>query len=55
MIAIRLTSNGNADWVYPVPLSLLQSCHGLGGVNVVLRGPGVALAACLPSARGKIV
>ena len=55
MIAIRLTYNGNADWVYPCPLSLLQSCHSLGGVKVVLRGPGVGLTACLSSARGKIV
>jgi hypothetical protein len=55
MIAIRLTYNGNADWVYPFPLSLLPSCHRLGGVKVVLRGPGVALTACLPSACGKIV
>ncbi len=54
MIAIRLTYNGNADWVYPFPLSLLQSCRSLGGVKVHLRGPGVALTACLPSARGKI-
>jgi hypothetical protein len=30
MIAIRLTSNGNLDWVYPVPLSFLQSCHSPG-------------------------
>ena len=43
MIAIRLTYNGNVDWVYPAPLSLLQSCHSLGGVKVVLRGPGMAL------------
>ena len=55
MIAIRLTYNGNADWAYPFPLSLLQSCHSLGDVKVHLRGPGVALTACLPSARGKIV
>jgi hypothetical protein len=27
MIAIRLTYNGNVDWVYPFPLSLLQSWH----------------------------
>ena len=39
MIATRLTYNGNADWVYPFPLSLLHSCHSLGGVKVVLRGP----------------
>jgi hypothetical protein len=55
MIAICLTYNGNVDWVYPFPLSLLQSCHSLGGMKVVLRGPGVALTACMPSARGKIV
>ena len=55
MIAIRLTYNGNVDWVYPFPLSLLQSWHSLGGVKVVLRGTGVALTACMPSARGKIV
>ena len=55
MIAIRLTYNGNVDWAYPCPLSFLQPCHSLGGVTVVLRGPGVALTACLPSARGKIV
>ena len=55
MIAIRLTYNGNADWVYPFPLSFLQSCHSLGGVKVVLRGPGVVLTACMPSACGKIV
>ena len=55
MIAIRLTYNGNVDWVYPCLLSLLQSCHRLGGVKAVLRGPGVALTACLPPARGKIV
>ena len=55
MIAIRLTYNGNANWVYPFPLSLLQSCHSLGGVPVALRGPGVALTACLPAAPGKIV
>ena len=55
MIAIRLTYNGNVDWVYPAPLSLLQSCHSLGGVKVVLRGPGMALTVCMPSARGKIV
>jgi hypothetical protein len=55
MITIRLTYNGNVDWVYPFPLSLLQSCHSLGGMKVVLRGPGVALTACMPSARGKIV
>jgi hypothetical protein len=46
MIAIRLTYNGNVDWVYPAPLSLLQSCHSLGGVKVVLRGPGMVLTAC---------
>ena len=55
MIAIRLTYNGNADWVYPFPLSFLQSCLSLGGVKVVLRGPGMVLTACMPSARGKIV
>ena len=55
MIVMRLTYNGNVDWVYPCPLSLLQSCHSLGGVKVVLRGPGVALTAGMPSARGKIV
>jgi hypothetical protein len=55
MIAIRLTYNGNVNWVYPFPRSLLQSCHRLGGVKAVLRGPGVALTACLPSAPGKIV
>jgi hypothetical protein len=41
MIAICLTCNGNVDWVYPFPLSFLQSCHSLGGVKVVLRGPGM--------------
>jgi hypothetical protein len=55
MIALRRTYNGNADWVCPFPLSLLQSCHRLGGVTVVLRGPGMALTAGMPSARGKIV
>ena len=55
MIAMRRTYNGNVDWVYPFPLSFLQSCHSLGGVKVVLRGPGVALTACMPSARVKIV
>ena len=55
MIAIRLTYNGNVDWVYPFPLSLLQSWHSLGGVKVVLRGPGMALTVCMPSACGKIV
>jgi hypothetical protein len=55
MIAIRLTSNGNLDWVYPFPLSFLQSCHRLGGGNVVLRGPAMALTAGMPSACGKIV
>ena len=55
MIAIRLTYNGNVDWVYPFPLSLLQSCHSPGGVKVVLRGPGMVLTACMPSACGKIV
>ena len=38
MIAIRLTYNGNVDWVYPFPLNFLQSCHSLGGVKAVLRG-----------------
>jgi hypothetical protein len=55
MIAMSRTYNGNVDWVYPFRLSLLQSCHSLGGVTVVLRGPGMVLTACLPSARGKIV
>ena len=55
MIAIRLTYNGNVDWVYPLPLSFLQSCHSLGGVKVVLRGPGMVLTACMQSACGKIV
>jgi hypothetical protein len=55
MIVIRLTSNGNVDWVYPFPLSLLQSCRSLGSVKVVLRGPGMALTVCVPSACGKIV
>jgi hypothetical protein len=55
MIATRLTYNGNVDWVYPFPLSLLQSCHSLGGVTVVLRGPGMVLTAGMPSACGKIV
>jgi hypothetical protein len=55
MIAIRLTYNGNVDWAYPFPLSLLQSCHSLGGVKVVLRGPGMILTAGMPSACGKIV
>jgi hypothetical protein len=56
MIAIRLTYNGNVNWVYPFPLSFLQSCHSPGvGVKVVLRGPGMVLTACLPSACGKIV
>ena len=55
MIAIRLTYNGNVDWVYPFPQSFLQSCHSLGGVKVVLRGPGMVLTACMPSACGKIV
>jgi len=53
MIAIRLTYNGNADWVDLFPLNLLQSCHSLGGVKVVLRGPGVVLTACLSSARAR--
>jgi len=34
MIAIRLTYNGNVDWVYPFPPSFLQSWHSLGGVKV---------------------
>jgi hypothetical protein len=55
MIAIRLTCNGNVNWAYPFRLSLLQSCHSLGGVKVVLRGPGVGLTVCMPSACGKIV
>jgi hypothetical protein len=55
MIAIRLTYNGNVDWAYPCPLSFLPSWHSLGGVKVVLREPGMALTACLPSARGKSV
>jgi hypothetical protein len=55
MIAIRLTYNGNLDWVYPFPLSFLQSCHSLCGVKVVLRGPGMALTACMSSACGKII
>jgi hypothetical protein len=55
MIAIRLTYNGNVDWVYRFPPSFLQSCHSLGGVKVVVRGPGMVLAACMPSACGKIV
>ena len=55
MIAIRRTHNGNVDWVYPFPLSFLQSCHRLGGVKAVLRGPGMVLTTCMPSACGKIV
>jgi hypothetical protein len=55
MIAIRLTYNGNADWVYPFRLSFLQSRHSLGGVKVVLREPGMALTGCMPSACGTIV
>jgi hypothetical protein len=56
MIAIRRTYNGNVDWVYPFPLSFLQSCHSPGGVKVVLRGPGMVLmSACMSSACGKIV
>ena len=54
MIAIRLTYNGNVDWVYPFPLSLLQSWHS-PGVKVVVRGPGMAVTVCMPSACGKIV
>ena len=55
MIALRLTSNGNADRVYPFPLSFLQPCHSPGGVKAVLRAPGMVLTAGLPSACGKIV
>ena len=55
MIALRLTSNGNVDWVYPFPLSFLQPCHSPGGVAVVLRGPGMVLTAGMPPAGGKIV
>ena len=55
MIAIRLTYNGNVNWVYSFPLSFLPSWHSLGGVEVVLRGPGVVLTVCMPSACGKIV
>ena len=55
MIALRLTSNGNADWVYPFPLSFLQSCHSPGGVTAVLREPAMVLTAGMPSAGGKIV
>ena len=55
MIAVRLTYNGNVDWVYSFPLSFLQSCHSLGGVKAVLRGPGMVLTVCMPSACGKIV
>ena len=57
MIAIRRTYNGNVDWVYPFPLSFLQSCHSLGGVKVVvLLGSGMVLmSACMSSACGKIV
>ena len=55
MIARRLTYHGNVHWGYPFPLSFLQSCRILGGVTVVLRGPGMALAARLPFVRGKIV
>ena len=55
MIALRLTYNGNVDWVYPFPLSFLQSRHSPGGVTVVLRGPGMVRTACTPSAGGKIV
>jgi hypothetical protein len=49
MIAMRLTYNGNLNWVYPFPLSLLPSCHRLGGVKVVLRarrGPDRLPAIC---------
>jgi hypothetical protein len=38
MIALRLTSNGNVDWVYPLPLSFLPPCHSPGGVTAVSRG-----------------
>jgi len=31
-------------------LSFLRWCHSLGGVKVVLRGPGMVLTACMPSA-----
>ena len=55
MIALRLTDNGNVDWVYLFPLSLLRSCHRPGGVTAVLRGPGMVLTAGMPSAGGKIV
>jgi len=55
MIAIRLTYNGNADWVDPFPLSFLQSCHGPGGVTRRLARPGRVLTAGIPSACGKIV
>jgi hypothetical protein len=55
MIALRLTYNGNADWVYPFLLSLLQSCLSPGGVTVVLHGRGMVLTAGMPSACGKIV
>ena len=55
MIALRLTYNGNADWVYPFPLSFLPPCHSPGGVTVGLRGPGMVLTAGTPSACGKIV
>jgi hypothetical protein len=55
MIAIGLTYNATLDWVYRFPLSFLQSCHRLGGVTVVLRGPAMALTAGMPSACGKIV
>jgi hypothetical protein len=54
MIALRLTYNGNPDWVDPFPRSFLQSCHS-PGVTVVLRGPGMALTAGTPSACGKII
>jgi hypothetical protein len=50
MIAIRLTYNGNVDWAYQCPLSLLQSCHSPGGVKVRLarasRGPDRLPAIC---------
>ena len=38
VLAIRLTYNGNGDWVYPTPLSFLQSCHSLGGVKSSCAG-----------------
>ena len=51
MIALRLTYNGNVDWVYPFPLSFLPSCHSLGGVTGRLararHGPDRLHASCL--------